>query len=207
MCGGLPSSSSTRRHAISASSNWRARREMSANARSALGLDHRRARDASSRRRERTRREPAGVGETLARFLQPAAAQVDAPETQRLARAARRGRALLQHLAGLRGDERQRQDVEPVVLEHALERPGVAAPHEREVAIGNLPARHVAFALEPALRAFERGQPARRLEGAHAAVVAMHAPAAGASPSGRHRRRAGCSMSTWGMPANGDSMR
>ena len=60
-----------------------------------LGLDHRPPRDATPRRRARgaPTSPPASAKHSL-RLLQPSAAQVDSPETQRLARAARCGRAL-----------------------------------------------------------------------------------------------------------------
>ena len=48
-----------------------------------------------------------------------------------------------------RGQRRERQQVEPIVLEHRRERPRVAGADELEIARGNLEARHVAVPAVP----------------------------------------------------------
>ena len=99
------------------------------------------------------------------------------------------GRAFIQQLRGPRRDQRERQQVESIVLEHRLERTCVAAVHVVEVARRDL---------EPGTSP-SRTWPhsvSRACSGGTADVL-----------SPRQRRRAGCSMSTCGIPANGVAIR
>ena len=69
-------------------------------------------------------------------------------------------RGVRQYLQSARGHQRQRQQVEPVVLEHRLEALGVAVAHEVEIAIRDLESLDVANAPHAEQHPFERAQPA-----------------------------------------------
>ena len=80
------------------------------------------------------------------RALVEARARVDAAERQRFARIARGGGAHLQQMQQPRRQARERQQIEPVVLENRGERPRVAGADELKIARGNFEAGHVACA-------------------------------------------------------------
>ena len=101
------------------------------------------------RRGNRTPRPPVSV----AAFEQPAGAQA-------LACAARRMRRAGQQAHGTGRERGQRNQVEPVVLEHRLERRGVAGPHEVEVPPRNLVTGHVANPPHAEQRPLEHAQAA-----------------------------------------------
>ena len=65
-------------------------------------------------------------------------------ERERLAGVAGGVRAAARQVQQPRGERGERQQIEPVVLEHGFERPRIAAPHELKIAPGDLESRHVA---------------------------------------------------------------
>ena len=144
----------------------------------------------------------AGQAEAAPRVVEPPRELIEPPEADGFARRPHGRRPVLDELRRARREQRQRQQIEPVVLEHALERPRVAGADVAEVAVRNLEAGHVAFALEAAQRALQRAQAA-------AAGIEHRRGIVGdpSAPWPRHSRRAGCSMSTCGRPANGVSSR
>ena len=84
------------------------------------------------------------------------------PEPESFAARAGRRWAFCQQMRESCGHERQRQDIETVVLEDAGERTGIAGPHEVEVAARNLEAGHVPLAHVAEQRTLERRETTRR---------------------------------------------
>ena len=120
-------------------------------------------------------------------FVQP-------PEADRLTRGSDRRRPFLDELRGARGDQRERQQVEPVVLQHCSR----AAARRRFGRSGNT-------ATESRIRA-RRLRACGRTRSAPASSAGS-SPALPPAPRLRHSRRAGWSMSRCGIPANGVAIR
>ena len=90
-------------------------------------------------------------------------AQIHVPECHRLSRVHNRVGPAPRHVQQARRQRGQRQQIEPVVLEHRFERRRIAAAEELEVPPGNLESRHVAVAPGTDDLTFERHQRAAGL--------------------------------------------
>ena len=102
---------------------------------------------------------------------------VNPAETEGLRPGSRRFSPGLEQLGGAGTDERQRHEIQPIVLEHGFERSRVARSDIRKVARGNFEPLHIAVADDTAQRAFQDAEAATAPEGpAHPVVPGAPQP-------------------------------